>query len=118
MRTLEGISQRLELRREKLGRALSEIVRQLKEMGAIKVILFGSFASQKISFYSDLDIFVIMPDIKSGKEWLKEIYQRLERYVASDIIVFNLKEFEESKDKNFLLEEIERKGRVIYEERI
>lgn len=118
MRTLEEIAERIELRKKKLEEGLRKIVKQLKELGAIKIVLFGSFASQNISPSTDLDILVVMPKTKSGKDWLREIYQKLERYVASDIIVFNLKEYEESKEENFLLREIEKRGRIIYEKEL
>lgn len=115
MKSLKSIYQRLEQRRERLEKGLKEIVRQLKGMGALKIILFGSLALNRVSLCSDLDILAIMPNIKSGKEWLREIYQKLERYVASDIIVFNLKEYKENRDKNLFLKEIEKRGKVIYE---
>lgn len=118
MKSLKEISQRIDLRRKRLEEGLDKIVKQLKKTGALRIVLFGSFVSGTISPASDLDIFVIMPQMKSGKEWLKEIYQNLERYVASDIIVFNLKEYEAFRNKSSLLRAIERKGKVIYEKRI
>jgi predicted nucleotidyltransferase len=117
MKSLKEIFQRIELRKKRLKQGLEKIINQLKEIGALKIIVFGSFVKDQIGPSSDLDILVIMPTIKSGRDWLREIYQRIERYVASDIIVFNLREYEDSKNENFLLKEIERRGKVLYEKR-
>jgi predicted nucleotidyltransferase len=118
MKNLNEISQRIELRKKKLERGLAEIVKQIRKMGALKIVLFGSFVSGKITPSTDLDIFVVMPVTKKGKEWLDEIYGKIERYVACDIIVFNLTEYKQEKEKNLFLKEIEKKGKVIYEKRV
>ncbi|MEW5693550.1 MAG: nucleotidyltransferase domain-containing protein [Candidatus Hydrogenedentota bacterium] len=118
MKTLSEIIKRIDLRRERLKDYLADIVQQLKKMGAIKIVLFGSFISGKITPASDLDILVIMPDSKNGKQWLKQVYREIKRDVACDIFVFNSKEYEETKDKNFFLKQITKKGKVLYEKRI
>jgi predicted nucleotidyltransferase len=79
------------------------IVAQLKKFGALKIILFGSFSSGDISLRSDLDLITIMPASKTGRVWLKEIYQEIKRDVSCDILVFNSKEFEDLKDKRVIL---------------
>ncbi len=43
-------------------------------MGAQKIILFGSLASGDVDVNSDLDLFVLMPSAKTGKEWTDIIY--------------------------------------------
>lgn len=117
MRSLREVAKRIESRKAKLKEELESIVQQLKAMGVIKVALFGSFISGKISPRSDIDILAIMPDSKSGKDWLKAVYTQIKRKVSSDIFVFNIKEYEEEKESNFFLKEITRKGKVIYEKR-
>jgi predicted nucleotidyltransferase len=47
---------------------MESITRQLIELGAVKIILFGSLAEGNVDVYSDLDLFVIMPSTKSGDE--------------------------------------------------
>jgi predicted nucleotidyltransferase len=118
MKSLKEIYQRIELRKRKLEQELDEIVEQLRDLGALKIVLFGSFVSGRITLFSDLDIFVVMPAIKSGKEWLRQIYQDLNRRVSCDILVFNEEEYKKAKDKSFLLRKIDEKGRIIYEKRI
>jgi len=49
---------------------------------------------------SDLDIFVVMPSSKAGKEWMDLIYDTVDRTTASDIIVYNDKEFHERLPKS------------------
>lgn len=115
MSKLKGILQKKEERETKLRRLLDVIVNHLKEMGALKIILFGSLAGGEIDVDSDLDLVVIMPSTKRGKEWTKLIYERIEREVASDIIVYNHKEFEEELPISRFLRNVVMLGRVIYE---
>jgi predicted nucleotidyltransferase len=84
-------------------------------MGALRIILFGSLATGEVDVNSDLDILAIMPETKNGKEWSKLIYESVERGVASDIIVFNRKEFETELPFNSFLRRIMDTGRVVYE---
>lgn len=118
MKTLSEIKKRTALRKIKLQEALSVIIQQLKQMGAIKIVLFGSLVSDKVSLGSDLDILVIMPKSQPGKYWLKKIYTEIARKVACDFFVFNEDEYKAEKAKNFFLKGINKKGKVVYEKRI
>jgi predicted nucleotidyltransferase len=101
-------------RKNRLLSSLDLIVDQLKKIGALKIILFGSLMRDEIDINSDLDLFVLMPSTKTGKEWFNIIYDQIERKVASDIIVYNENEFNEELPWNSLLTNIS-KGKVIYE---
>lgn len=101
-------------RKARLEKCLDFIVVQLKNMGALRVILFGSLLRGNVDLNSDLDLFVIMPSTKTGKEWMKEIYQKVERKVSSNIIVYNREEFEEKLPSSSFLQNVI-KGKVIYE---
>lgn len=114
MPKLKEILQRKEERKARLKTALDSIVNQLKSIGAIKVILFGSLANDSVDVSSDLDLFVLMPSTKTGKEWMDMIYEKIERKIASDIIVYNQKEFHEKLPTSSLLKNILR-GKVVYE---
>ena len=94
--------------------SLDLIVRQLKGMGAIKIIVFGSFAADKVDVDSDLDLFVIMPSTRTGKEWTDIIYDTIDRKVASDIIAYNDEEFREMLPVSRFLQNAIR-GNVVYE---
>ncbi len=101
-------------RKVKLQKALDLIVPQLKGMGAQKIILFGSLADGDVDVNSDLDLFVLMPSIKTGKEWTDIIYSAVEKKVASHFIVFNEEEFHKELPVSFFLGNI-LKGKVLYE---
>ena len=102
-------------RRLKLEQALRSMVRQLRELGALKIILFGSLARGDMDVDSDIDLFVMMPSTRSGKEWLRIVNDRLDRKAAADVIVFNREEFNRESGTNCLLGEIASSGRTLYE---
>ncbi|HLG30968.1 MAG TPA: nucleotidyltransferase domain-containing protein [Candidatus Brocadiales bacterium] len=115
MSKLKEILQRKEKREAKLRGSLDSIVSQIKGIGALKIILFGSLVKGEVDVYSDLDLLVIMPSTKSGKEWMKLIYEHVERGIASDIIVYNKKEFDEKLPTSSFLRNVLNSGKVIYE---
>lgn len=114
MSKIKEIFKKKEERRSKLQRSLDSIVDRLKEMGAQRIILFGSLVSGEVDVNSDLDLFVLMPSVKTGKEWTDIIYSIIEKKVASHIVVFNQDEFEKELPISCFLENI-LKGKVIYE---
>ncbi len=116
MRSFSEILKRKEQRKQKLEESLDSIVRQLAELGALRIILFGSLADGEVDVYSDLDLLVIMPESKSGREWMKIIYSSLDRGVASDIIAYNREEFERDLPVKSFLREVVRTGKVVYEQ--
>lgn len=102
-------------RKGRLQSALHPILNQLREMGALRIILFGSLATGEVDVNSDIDLLVIMPETKSGKEWWRLVYDSVEREIASDIIVFNQAEFEREAPTNAFLIHVLETGRVVYE---
>ena len=115
MQRLKEISDKITNRKIKLRKSLNSILKQLKNFGAIKIYLFGSYVRDEIDVNSDLDIFVIMPSNKTGKEWINLIYSNIQRDISSDIIVFNEKEFKSQMPSNSFLENIINSGRLVYE---
>ncbi len=115
MQRLKEISEKISNRKIKLRKSLDSIIRQLKDFGAIKVYLFGSFARDEIDVNSDIDLLAIMPSNKTGKEWLSFIYSNIKRDIASDIIVFNDNEFRNQLSSNSFLKNIINSGRLVYE---
>lgn len=114
MPKISRMLQKIEQRRKKLDQSLNSIVQSLKEMGAQKIILFGSFANGDVDVNSDLDLFVLMPSTKTGKEWTDIIYDGVEKKVASHIIAFNQDEFWNELPVSSFLKNI-LKGKVLYE---
>lgn len=84
-------------------------------MGALMIVLFGSLGKEEIDVRSDLDLLVIMPADRSGKEWSRLIYEKVERGVDSDIVVYNQEEFREMMLTSSFVREVLDSGRVVYE---
>ncbi|MBC7105840.1 MAG: nucleotidyltransferase domain-containing protein [Firmicutes bacterium] len=114
---LEHILSRKKRREEKLRAALGSIVDQLRALGALKIVLFGSLARAEVDVRSDLDLLVIMPATRTGEEWTRLVYERLERGVAADIIVYNESEFHAMLPRSSFLREVLRTGSVVHEQR-
>lgn len=115
---LRSIVQRKQARRARLQASLDAIVRQLVDLGALRIILFGSFVDGEVDVHSDLDFLVIMPSSKSGKEWSKAVYDAVERGAAAGIIAYNQVEFEEALPTSSFLERVVNSGRVVYEKAV
>ncbi|TET55886.1 MAG: nucleotidyltransferase domain-containing protein [Promethearchaeota archaeon] len=115
MQRLKEISERISNRKIKLRKALNSLIIQLKEFGAIKIYIFGSFVRDEIDVNSDLDLLVIMPSNKPGKEWISLIYNNIKRDISTDIIVFSNNEFENQIPSNSFLKNIVNSGRLLYE---
>lgn len=111
---IKDILRRKEERKRKLQESLSSLVQSLKELGAEKVILFGSLARGEVDVNSDIDLFVIMPSFKSGKEWMNLIYEKIERGVAATIIAYNQDELSKNLPSSRFLQNI-LNGKVLYE---
>jgi len=115
MSRLDDILLRKERRKARLQSALDSVVNHLKSLGALKIILFGSLARNEVDVHSDLDLLVIMPNTRSGKEWMKLIYERGNSGVACDILAYNEEEFEENLPVSRFLKNVVKTGRVLYE---
>jgi predicted nucleotidyltransferase len=74
MSRLNEITLKKQAREAKLRSSLAVIINQLKNLGALKIILFGSFSREEVDTHSDFDLLLIMPSSKSGKEWMDIVY--------------------------------------------
>jgi predicted nucleotidyltransferase len=115
MSRLSEIMLKKQARKAKLRSSFDAIINQLKNLGALKIILFGSFSRLEIDTHSDLDLLLIMPSSKSGKEWMELVYDTVERGIASDILIYNQKEFKRNLSINSFLQNIVSTGKVVYE---
>ena len=115
MSKLEEILQNKREREEKLKASLGSVTKQLSDLGALRIVLFGSLAEGDVDVFSDLDLLVIMPPQKSGKEWARLLYESIEPGIASDIIVYNQKELQADLTTSGFLRSILASGRTIYE---
>lgn len=87
-----------------------------KEYDPDKVILFGSFAQNKVRKWSDIDLIIIKNTEKSFLDRLKEVLVLLRPSVGVDILVYTPEEFKYlSANRSFFKREINSKGKTIYE---
>ncbi len=118
MSKLKEILRKKMEREKRLEASMVSITEQLAALGALKVILFGSLATGTVDVYSDLDLLVIMPSTKTGKEWMEIVYGNIEREIDADIIVYNQQEFRERLPSSSFLRHALSYGRVVYEKAI
>ena len=121
MKTLEGILERKEKRRKSLEQGLAAVVAQLRDLGARKVILFGSLARGDTGPWSDLDLIVVMPSSLSTREWMREVeynlpvYAEVERGVACDFLVYSEEDLQAMLPTSHFLRHALKEGKVVYE---
>ena len=107
-------------RESALKQALEHILRVLvAEYAPEKVILFGSLANDGVREWSDLDVVIIKDTPKPFLQRLREVALLCRPPVGVDFLVYTPREFAQMiADNNpFLLEEVLRKGKVVYESR-
>lgn len=115
--SLRKIRERKKRRKRLLEKELRKIKNQLEDMGALKIILFGSYARDNVRSWSDLDIITIMPSTKTGKDWMKKIYEEIDRGVGCDILAYTAEELARFIPLSRFLRGALETGRVIYERR-
>lgn len=115
--TLRELRARKAKRRRELERALRSVSRQLRDMGALKIVLFGSFAQGHVRSDSDLDLISIMPETRTGRQWMRKIYSEIDREVDCDILAYTPPELEKMLPVSRFLRHALKTGKVIYERR-
>ncbi|MDI6894448.1 MAG: nucleotidyltransferase domain-containing protein [Bacillota bacterium] len=93
---------------------LHRIANQFRQMGARKIILFGSYARGRADALTDLDLVVVMDSELPFVERTAEVYRRIVPRVAADILVYTPGEWERMQDRPFG-QQVLREGRVLYE---
>lgn len=96
------------LLRDELGR----FVERLRELGARKVVLFGSYAAGCQDLFTDLDLFVVMDSSLPFVERTAWLYGQLAPRVACDILVYTPDEWGRMQDRSFVRDAL-RKGEVL-----
>lgn len=115
--TLAEIRDRKEHRKKELSRELEKIREQLAGLGALRVVVFGSFASGEVISSSDLDVLAVMPPTKTGKEWLRILSETIDREVSLDILAFTDEELEKALPVSSFLRRVLETGKVVYEKK-
>ncbi len=79
--------------------------------------MFGSYVSGEIGRWSDLDVLVIMPSSKNGKEWFKKIYDEIDIDAPADILPFTEEEFKVKLRTSSFVRHALKTGKVVYEKK-
>ncbi len=105
---------REEILEKELNRIKSILI---KDCGVKKIIVFGSYAQNIVNEYSDLDIMIIKDTEKKFLKRIKEVMLLTNPEIAVDFLVYNEEEIKNMYETghSFFLEEILKKGKVIYE---
>ena len=101
-------------RREQLEGELDRIISILKDMGALRIILFGSLADGSVGSFSDIDLIVVMDTDEPFVKRLDKVYKAVCPRVACDILLNNPGEFERMKKESSFVRRAISTGRVIY----
>jgi predicted nucleotidyltransferase len=98
---------------------LKEIVKRIvNAVNPLKIILFGSYAYGMPKKGSDLDILVVVDNIKDSKRELRlKIRKALREFlIGKDIIVLSVQELENCENIPYtFISSIVRKGKILYE---
>jgi predicted nucleotidyltransferase len=86
-------------------------------MGALKIVVFGSFARGEVRSDSDLDVITIMPPTRTGRQWMRKIYTEIDRETDCDILAYTPDELEKVLPVSRFLRHALGTGRLIYERR-
>lgn len=108
----------VEERRQILDEELRRIVELIiKEYSPEKIIFFGSLATNTIHEWSDIDLVIIKDTNKRFLDRIEELLFMIYPKVGMNLVVYTPQEFKNMLDRKhyFILEEILKKGKVLYE---
>jgi len=104
---------------------ITPLIDALKQSDPYRIILFGSYAKGMATEDSDIDMLVILDNNDVAKTYEERINKKLfinklvrniNYKIALDILVYSKAEYKIVKDYgNFLIDEIEQTGKVVYE---
>lgn len=104
-------------RRDDLLQELERLIAKLAaDPRCRRAILFGSLAADDVHENSDIDLIVIQETTLPFWRRMHEMRRRLAPRVGTDLLVYTPEEFEQlRRERPFFRDEIQAKGRVIYE---
>jgi predicted nucleotidyltransferase len=104
---------------------VDQLLEALKQADPYRIILFGSCAKGTADENSDIDMLVILDNNDVAKTYEERINKKLyinrlvrniNYRIALDILVYSKEEYKIVKDNgNYIIDEIENTGRIIYE---
>ncbi len=97
-----------------LERELERAVLVLRQMGAQRIIIFGSVARSEIGAWSDLDLIVVLDSELPFIKRLGLLYEQIQPRVGLDLLAYTPQEFEALRERPFMRQALQ-EGRVLYE---
>ena len=104
---------------------LGDLVLSLKPSNPYKIILFGSYATGNPNENSDVDLMVILDNNHVSKTYEERLNKKvfirnmvldINRKIPLDLLVYSKEELSRIKEYgNYLIDEIENTGKIIYE---
>jgi len=104
--------------KKKIQKEVKKITNQIvKNYSPDKIFIFGSFVSGKFTSDSDVDFCIIKNTKKRKLDRIYEVYKLLRgRKIPVDVLVYTPKETKERlKLGDFFVEDIIKRGKLIYE---
>jgi len=94
---------------------LERCVVRLQELGAQRIVLFGSYAQGRADSFTDLDLFVVLDSPLPLAERLTWLYKELAPRVACDSLAYTPKEWQIMRTRPFVRDALHQ-GVVLHEE--
>jgi predicted nucleotidyltransferase len=104
---------------------LDDLVSSLKPSDPYKIVLFGSYAKGNPNENSDIDLMVVLDNNHvsktyeerlNNKVFIRNLLLEINRKIPLDVLVYSKEELNLMKKYgNYLIEEIEKTGKTIYE---
>lgn len=101
-------------RRAALEAELPKLVRQLVDLGAKRVVLFGSLARGDVRSTSDIDLLVVLDVPGRFADRLRAVYEAIDPGVGVDALVYTSDELDELSRTRPFVQRILREGRELY----
>ncbi len=101
-------------RRTQLEAELPGLVRRLVELGAKRVVLFGSLARDEVRASSDIDLLVVLDLPGRFADRLTAVYEAIDPGVGVDALVYTSDELALLSRTRPFVQRILREGRELY----
>lgn len=99
-----------------LDKVVSQLIDRIQAYKPERVILFGSTVRGESSLDSDIDLAIIKSTDQPFYRRNRDVRILLRSKIPLDVFVFTPEEFERTKKTNPFVAEIERTGKIIYEQ--
>ncbi len=87
---------------------------QLRALGAVRVVLFGSLARGNVSLFSDIDLLALFDDPRSPRELTRWVYSVIDSSESVDILAYSSEDFDRLRQRPFWKHALQH-SQVLYE---